>query len=179
MTRTETASVDPRTLEAHFEKLVRQATADLAREGFGEDRLKLTRAVAMRYVGQSFEIDISWGKRFEEAFHSAHRERYGYSDNSRPTEIVSLRLRAAGITDKPSLGKKTSGGHKTPTAIRSAKVCFTARAIEIPVYSRDELKAGMRLNGPAVVTEYSSTTLIPPGRRVETDPWLNLIITNN
>ena len=131
----------------------------------------------MRYVGQSFEIDIAWGKRFEEAFHSAHRERYGYSDDSRPTEIVSLRLRAAGITDKPRIGKARSRGHQTPKPIRTAKVCLTSRATAIPVYARDELKAGMRLNGPAVVIEYSSTTLIPPGRRVEIDQWLNLIIT--
>ena len=172
-----TASMDRQVLQSHFEKLARQATIDLAGEGFSEDRLKLTRVAAMRYVGQSFEIDIAWGKRFEEAFHSAHRERYGYADSTRPTEIVSLRLRAAGITSKPRIGKTRSRGHRIPKPIRTAKVCLTARPTRIPVYSRDELKAGMRLNGPAVIIEYSSTTLIPRGRRVETDHWLNLIIT--
>jgi N-methylhydantoinase A len=172
-----TTSADRQTLESHFDKLVRQATVDLAREGFGEDRLKFSRVAAMRYVGQSFEIDIPWGKRFEEAFHSAHRERYGYADTSRPTEIVSLRLRASGLTDKPRISQTRSRARQTSKPIRTAKVYLASRPTEVPVYSRDDLKGGMRFNGPAIVTEYSSTTLIPAGRRVEADPWLNLIIT--
>jgi len=174
-----TAGIDRQLLERHFEKLELQAKADLVREGFAEGRQALTRVSAMRYVGQSFEIDVAWGKRFEDAFHSKHRERYGYADRARPTEIVSLRLRAAGITDKPRIGKTTSRGRQTPKPVRTAKVSLNSRATAIPVYARDDLKAGMKFTGPAVVIEYSSTTLIPAGRRVDVDAWLNLIITGD
>jgi N-methylhydantoinase A len=172
-----TAKLDPRVVERHFSRLANQATSDLKREGFAGKRLKLSLSTAMRYSGQSFEIDVEWNGRFEDAFHAAHRARYGYADEGRPTEIVSLRLRAIGLTQKPRLEKRISGHRRTPAPTRTAKVYLTARPTEIPVYSRDELEAGTKLNGPAVITEYSSTTLVPVDRRVNIDSWLNLIIT--
>jgi N-methylhydantoinase A len=172
-----TTGLNRRDVERHFSVLARQATSDLKREGFVGKRLKLAPSVAMRYSGQSFEIDVAWNGRFEEAFHEAHRARYGYADRTRPTEIVSLRLRATGLTEKPRIEKSVSRTRRTPRPTRTSKVYLTARSTEIPVYSRDELFAGMRLTGPAIITEYSSTTLVPGDRRVEIDPWLNLIVT--
>jgi N-methylhydantoinase A len=55
-------------------------------------------------------------------------------------------------------------------------VFLAERASGVPVYARDNLNVGARLVGPAIITEYSSTTLIPPRCRVEVDPWLNLLI---
>jgi N-methylhydantoinase A/oxoprolinase/acetone carboxylase beta subunit len=59
----------------------------------------------------------------------------------------------------------------------SAKVFFGERPRRAGVFKRDDLRPGDRINGPAIITEYSSTTLVLPGWTVETDPWLNLIIT--
>ena len=171
-----TTGLNPREVERHFSVLARQATSDLKREGFAGERLKLTPSVAMRYSGQSFEIDVTWNGRFEEAFHAAHRARYGYADKTRPAEIVSLRLRATGLTEKPRIEKLVSRNRRTPRPTRTSKVYLTARSTGIPVYSRDELHAGMKLIGPAIITEYSSTTLVPADRRVDVDPWLNLIL---
>jgi N-methylhydantoinase A len=171
------ASLDLRNIERLFAALERQAKKDLRDEGFGAESVRLARSVAMRYVGQSFEIDVPWGERFEPAFHAAHKERYGYADRARQAEIVSLRLRAAGVTDKPPLRRSPSSAKREPAPDHVARVYLTERARRTPVYSRDKLGAGARLAGPAIVTEYSSTTLVPPGRKVEVDPWLNLIIT--
>jgi len=130
----------------------------------------------MRYVGQSFEIDVPWSNRFEAAFHAAHLERYGYADGSRPIEIVSLRLRGAGITQKPGIKRERANkGHRAEPP-HTARVYWTERATRVPVYDRKELSAGDRFAGPAVITEYSSTTLIPPRCKVEVDPWANLVI---
>ena len=171
-----TSSPVLRTLERGFVKLEREAMRDLKHEGFGKDRSKLTRSVAMRYAGQSFEIDVPWSKRFEAMFHDAHRERYGYADSSRAIEIVSLRLRAAGITQKPRISRQRAGRtHRVPTSHR-ARVYLNERAVWVPVYARDDLNAGTRLEGPAIITEYSSTTLIPRRYKVEVDPWLHLVI---
>jgi N-methylhydantoinase A len=171
-----TSGLDMRTLERGFAELEREAVRDLKHEGFGKDRLKLTRSVAMRYAGQSFEIDVPWSRRFEAKFHDAHRERYGYADSSRAIEVVSLRLRAAGITQKPSIKRQRHGKPNRVAASHSARVYLNERAVRVPVYARDELNAGTRLAGPAIITEYSSTTLIPRRYRVEVDPWLNLVI---
>jgi N-methylhydantoinase A len=163
--------------ERAFKELEREAIKDMRAEGFRRERVKLARSAAVRYVGQSFEIDVAWSKRVESAFHSAHRERYGYSDAKRPVEIVSLRVRATGITQKPRLRRNKAGSTRAVMAQSSAKVFFGERPRRAGVFKRDDLRPGDRINGPAIITEYSSTTLVLPGWTVETDPWLNLIIT--
>lgn len=170
------AGLDMRTIERSFGDLERDAIRDLKDEGFGKDRLKLTRSVAMRYAGQSFEIDIPWSKRFDSKFHAAHRERYGYADESRAIEVVSLRVRAAGVTHKPRIQRQRRVRPNHPEVSRTAPVYLTKRALQVPVYAREEFIAGTKFAGPAIITEYSSTTLIPPGYKVEVDPWLNVVI---
>jgi N-methylhydantoinase A len=170
-------SMDVRAIEQGFASIEREAVRDLSNEGFPKEKMKMARTVAMRYVGQSFEIDVGWGKRFDQTFHVAHRERYGYADKSRPTEIVSLRVRASGITDKPRFKRAVPSRRRKVEPSASASVYLTERAARVPVYWRDDLGAGEKFTGPAIITEYSSTTLVPAGRRVEVDPWLNLIIT--
>ena len=175
MTRTEGFVADR--LELSFSRLEAHGLRDLAKEGFPRNRVRLVRSIAMRYVGQSFEIDVGWSSRFQAAFHKAHEERYGYADSSRPTEIVALRVKAIGLTHKSRLdGRPMAKGRKAKTT-HSERLYFTERATEVPVYSRDELQVGVRLGGPAIITEYSSTTLVPNGRRVEVDRWLNLVIS--
>jgi N-methylhydantoinase A len=164
-------------LERSFKRLEMQGLRDLKREGFRQDRVRLVRSVAMRYIGQSFEIEVPWSKRFVVAFHSAHEERYGYSDSSRPTEIVSLKVKAIGLTPKTRLESRTASKQKPPRPTHTEKVYLSERPTGVPVYLRDELRAGVTLNGPAIVTEYSSTTLLPNGRRLVIDRWLNMIIT--
>lgn len=171
-----TSGLKMRTLERGFAELEREAIRDLKREGFEKTRVKLARSVAMRYAGQSFEIDVAWSNRFEAAFHAAHRERYGYADSARAIEIVSVRLRAAGITQKPAIKRERASKSHRKESPQSARVYWTERATRVPVYARENLRAGDGFAGPAIITEYSSTTLIPPRCRVEVDPWANLVI---
>jgi N-methylhydantoinase A len=171
------SGLDVRELERDFVELERRAAMELKNEGFGKERTRLARSVAMRYSGQSFEIDIAWGGRIEAKFHAAHRARYGYADSSRPIEIVSLRVRATGITDKPRSRRWAAGPSRRSRPCRTARVHLSERSEQIPVYARDDLGSGAGLTGPAIITEYSSTTLIPPGFNVEVDSWLNLIIS--
>ena len=163
-------------LERDFTALEQTAVRELKTEGFGKERTRFARSVAMRYSGQSFEIDITWGGRIEAKFHAAHRARYGYADSSRPIEIVSLRVRAMGVTQKPRSKRWPSGQSTSARPSHIERVHLSERSQRIPVYSRDDLSAGVRFTGPAIITEYSSTTLIPSGFNVEVDSWLNLVI---
>jgi N-methylhydantoinase A len=162
-------------LERGFKALEQEALRDLKREGFDERSSKLTCSLAMRYTGQSFEIDVPLTKRFQSVFHNSHRERYGYADSSRAVEIVSLRLRAAGITEKPPI-KRYKSGSSRPRSQSSARVFLESGARNVPVFPRDSLEPGTTLVGPAIVTEYSSTTLIPDRYHAQVDPWLFLLI---
>ena len=173
-----------RRIEREFAALERDARKELAGEGFEArgraNRLKpdvrLERSVAMRYVGQSFEISVPWSRAFDRVFHAAHRERFGYADSSRTAEIVSVRVRASGITDKPRMARARSPRNHRPRHEFEASVFLSAKRVTCPVFPRGRLSAGAAFKGPAVITEYSSTTLIPPGRKVVVDPWLNMII---
>ena len=171
-----TEASERRAIEKSFAQLEREAASDLKREGFAPNRIKRARSVAMRYVGQSFEIDVAWSNRFESRFHAAHRERYGYADAKRATEIVSLRVRATGVTDKPRLLRSSTKPRKVAPR-HTANVYLAERAERVPVYARDDFAAGLELQGPAIITEYSSTTLIPARRTVVVDAWLNLLVT--
>jgi N-methylhydantoinase A len=170
------AGLDFTRVERGYGALEKQALRDLKREGFQAERTKIVRSAAVRYAGQSFEIDVPFTPRLEARFHAAHRERYGYADTSRATEIVSIRVRGVGVTDKPLLNRLAS--RKTHLAVpdHDAKVYLTGRASRIPVYSRERLHPGAVISGPAIVAEYSSTTLITVGWTAGVDPWLNLII---
>jgi N-methylhydantoinase A len=159
-----------------FAELEREAKRGLADEGFNKEKIHLARSVEVRYTGQSFGIDVAWSKKFKSAFHDAHSQRYGYSDKNRPTEIVSLRVKAIGKTDKPRIKRTVKGRATEAKPVNMARVYLTGRPARVPVYDREHFNAGMKINGPAIIVEYSSTTLIPSGRTVEVDEWLNLII---
>ena len=170
------SGLNHRVIERAFAELEREARRDLLQEGFGKERVRLIRLVAMRYAGQSFEIDVKWSKKFESVFHAAHSQRYGYADRSRPTEIVSLRVRASGITEKPRLRRAAYAKNREAKPSHTAAVYFSEKPTRTPVYQRDDIPTGAKLRGPAIIAEYSSTTLVPAGRSMEVDEWLNLII---
>jgi N-methylhydantoinase A len=171
-----TKGLDRQKLERGFAELEQEAVHDLKSEGFERDRLRLARSAAMRYTGQSFEIDVPWGSRSISRFHTAHHERYGYSDRSRPTEIVSIRLRASGLTQKPRIKRQRVTRQRRPVPTRFERVYLNDGPARVPVFTRNELTPGSGIKGPAIITEYSSTTLIPRSFRVEVDRWSNLAI---
>jgi len=170
----------PRDIEREFGKLERQAKRDLKAEGFGPEQTQLIRALAMRYRGQSFELEIPFEREGEneavESFHRAHRERYGHADGRKTVEVVSVRLRAVGVTDKPPLKREKSARRHKARPQRDALVWLGEKRRKVAVYDRAELQPGAALAAPAIVVEYGSTTLIPPGWRAKVDAWQNLIL---
>lgn len=167
-------------IERAFGALEREARAALKREGFEDSRQSHTRNVAARYRGQSFELEIAWngGRRLVGRFHAEHEARYGYAQTADSIEVVSARLLSAGLVEelketRPRRARLSSAFAK-PHA--SARVHFDEGAREVAVYRREELSAGSRLRTPCVVTEYSSTTLVPAAARSNVDALGNLVI---
>ncbi len=165
-------------LETAFQQLERRARADLAREGFRRDVQRLLRQLDLRYRGQAFELTVPYGHDFVRAFHQAHTRRYGYSDPARAIEVVNLRLRALGVTEKPDFRPRPTGTAPPPAAARfkRGRAYFDGRWRETNFYIRERLHAGNRLRGPAVIAEYSGTTVLPPGWRARVDPYENLVL---
>ena len=164
-------------LAREFAALEREGRKQMAAEGFSGASVQVRRSLDVRYSGQSYELNVPFGGNFVAAFHRAHDQRYGYFDRERACEIVNIRARFAGRTPKFSLPKLRRGG-PNPSAAGEGKshVRFRGRKILTLVYNRSRLLAGNRLSGPAIVTEYSATTLIPPEWSGRVDTIGNLIL---
>ncbi len=169
----------PRQIERELVAMEKHAGADLRAEGFAPEQMKFVRLLAMRYRGQSFELEIAADANAVSRFHQSHRERYGHADEQKPVEIVSVRLRAIGLTDKPQLKReKTFRRHKAKSQ-RDALVWMGDKRRKLSVYDRAELQPGATIHVPAIVVEYGSTTLIPAGWQASIDGWRNLILKSD
>lgn len=159
-----------------FREMEREATAVLRREGFPAGSQRHERALAMRYRGQSFELLIEkTSGNLAASFHRAHRERYGYAQEGSEIEIVSARLRSIGIVSKLKVRKVavTRGVAKPHEQVTAY---LNGRKTRVGVYRRDELRGGVKLRTPCIVTEYSATTLIPADERARVDQFGNILI---
>lgn len=168
------AALTPEALEAAYAPLVAQATAELAREGFRGTRLVVTRALDVRYVGQSYEITVPFGPGFRQAFHRQHRRLYGYADPARPAEVVTVRVKATGLTDKPAVPRLGTPRTRRAVPSRIAPVWFDGRQQPTSVYAWDALAPGMAGAGPAVITGAEATAVVAPGFRFRVDEFGNL-----
>jgi N-methylhydantoinase A len=165
-------------LEKRFARMERASRRELQQEGFPSQSARAERRLDLRYAGQSYELSVPFKRDFRRQFDQQHIRTYGYSHVGRPIEIVNLRLRLVIRTPKPRLR-----AHKmqsaTPEKMKSKPVWFDGRFRATPVYDRERLAAGTRLRGPAIIVEYSSTTVVPPDFRCEVDRYLNLILTRH
>jgi len=177
--RTVMLNCDPQSLRALpqiFKDMEREARSVLLAEGFAQKKQRHERSLAMRYRGQSFELEVKeTSGDIVMAFHAVHRERYGYAQEENQVEIVSARLRSFGLVEQ--LEEKRSGLRRQ-AAKPSAQVMayFSGKRAQVGVYRRDQLSAGMKLRTPCIVTEYSATTLVPGDAEASLDPFGNLII---
>jgi N-methylhydantoinase A len=169
-------------LARRFSKIERQARAELRRDHFPPGKVLVEKHLEVRYAGQSYELMIPFSPRFRKEFERLHEKSFGYAHAGKPLEVVNLRLRLT----VPIAGRKTprpSGGgtaRRVGNAIlKEKKVWFGHRFHRTPLYDRDQLCPGMRFNGPAVVAEYSSTTVVPPGFQCRVDNEGNLVLTDH
>jgi len=164
-------------LDKAFREMERTGAEILRREGFPTAKQRHERSLALRYKGQSFELEIKRTTgNIAAHFHRAHRERYGYAQELNSVEIVSARLRSLGIVKK--LPTKRAGVYQKYFAkpMQHLSAYIDGKKSKTAVYDRNDLKPGTKLHAPAIVTEYSSTTLVPPGTRAEVDAYGNLIL---
>ena len=175
-------------LNTGFGTLLTRAEDAMHIEGFAPHPLKIDRSLDMRYEGQSYELDIPCFttehapsneivETLVAKFHAAHELRFGYARTDAPVEVVNLRLTATGETDTPPI-------QSIPLADTDASAAFTVQnpvifegeALPTNFYRREALRPGNRIVGPAIVTEFSATTVVPPNFSAVVDAYQNLIL---
>ncbi|WP_374687760.1 hydantoinase/oxoprolinase family protein, partial [Promineifilum sp.] len=187
-------------LAGAFAPLVERARADMAAEtraaetraaeGHDPAALELRHALDARYVGQSHELSVPYapGEGAAEvaaAFHAAHAARYGYARPEAAVEIVTLRLTAVAPAAPPSWLERPSGGPDPAAALLGEKPVWFADEIAgesgagfqlARLYDRARLRPGHVIEGPAVIFQYDTTTLIPPAWTAIVDRRANLLL---
>ena len=178
--------VEPSAVEALFARLEARAVADLDEDDVSADRRLLTRMADLRYLGQSYTITVPAPAAFKSAaelaelrsaFDGEHARRFGYQVPGEPIEVVNVRLTAVGLVEVPkqSPAEPRSSGAPTPEGAR--RMLLGGQGwLEAGVYSREALRPGDRLSGPAVVEQVDSTTLVPPGWIASVDDGSNLVL---
>lgn len=180
-------------LNAGFDTLLTRAEGEMRSEGFRPHQLKIDRSLDMRYEGQSYELNIPCftaehvpSTEIEvlvERFHAAHALRFGYARTDAPVEVVNLRLTATGETDKPPIQSvaladtDAAVGARLPRPYSQNPVIFEGDALPTDFYRREALRPGNQIAGPAIVTEFSATTVVPPNFSAVVDVYQNLILT--
>jgi N-methylhydantoinase A len=162
-------------LRARFAPLQRSARAALRAEGVPSDAVHIVESVDVRYAGQSYEINVPFTSRFAEAFQTAHQRLYGYADRTRPIEAVNVRLLAVGRGPRPGYRTAQSGPALPPATHR---LRWGGRWVRANAYRRAHLATGAAVRGPAVIAEFSATTLVPPGWRAAVHPSGHLVLTH-
>ena len=165
-------------LERAFSEMESSARDTLRREGFQAARQRHERSLAVRYLGQSFELEIKQTTGdIGAAFHRAHLARYGYAQKTNSVEIVSARLRSSGVVEKMKLHRSSVIGRQNfAKPDGHCEAFFEAGKTQAWIYRRERLGAGTQLRSPCIVTEYSSTTLIPANAGATVDRYGNLLI---
>ena len=172
--------LDQLDLAEEFSKLEEAAQDDFQREDWHDPRrLRFTRSLDVRYRGQGFELNVPLAgpqsQKALSAFHSEHQRRYGYSHPEREVEIVTIRLRAT----LPSLVKPTFKPRQQPATEARAKrvqIGIGGKMTRVELREREQLRVNRAYRGPAVITEYSATTVVLTGMRYSVDRAGNLII---
>jgi N-methylhydantoinase A len=171
----------PAAVAAVYADLQTEGAELLAAEGTGDAERYFARSADMRYVGQEYtvtvpiaaEIDLA---EIDAAFHDQHRVRYGHSTPGAPVEFVNLRLAAFGRIGGGAAPFTPPAGDE-PALIGQRRVVFDGEEHTTEVVRRDRLRPGDTHDGPVVIEEDGSTTVVPPGYTLRVDDHGNLLIT--
>jgi N-methylhydantoinase A len=163
-------------LKAALRGLHQLGMSELQSEGFKRSEIQSADFVDLRYRGQSYELTVRLGPGFLNDFHKLHKQRYGYANPERRVELVSVRSTFWGRTVKPVL-EKAPKRRGDPKAVDVQPVWIDRQRVKTRIYDRAALTHGQRIKGPAIIGEYSSTTLVPIGFDCAVDAYLNLVLT--
>jgi N-methylhydantoinase A len=169
-----------------FDTLVAQARADLRSDGFSEDRVRVQRALDMRYAGQGYEMTLPIGEAPMDAatlaalrmrFDEQHRAMFGHSAPEEPVEVVSYRVRGVGLVPPVEMPRFAPTGATLEAARREIRrVRFDGTDIDCPVYQRELIDVGATIAGPAILDQFDATTVLCPGQMATVDEYKNLIV---
>lgn len=167
-------------LETGFDTLIERALDDMKNEDIEFSQTIIRRSLDMRYEGQSYELNVPYENEnsdFVNQFHALHEQRFSYARPDASVEVVNLRLSAIGETDKPEITSQAITDNEPPDTVSASNLMlFDGETYSTNFYQREGLRPGNRIEGPAIIVEFSATTVVPPNFSAFVDSYQNLIL---
>ena len=179
---------EPAEVSEMFERLASQAMEELLGDGFVQDRIRIERALDLRYAGQGYEIAVPCRaqpfdgaalKGLRATFDQQHERMFGHTAPQETVEIVSYRVRGIGFVPPVQLPIFKPAAIRLADAQRTRRRArFDGKDVDCPVYDRERLDVGVSFTGPAIIEQLDCTTVVCPGQAAQVDQWKNLIVTS-
>ena len=175
-------------VEAIIAELRQRCEAWFAERGIDANARRVALSVDMRYAGQNYELSVPLPAEavapetidgLADGFATAHQRLYGFVAEDEPMQLVTFRAEATGIVPKADIRPTDEGGPDPRAAEfgrRDVWLREVSAFVSCPLYDRERLLAGNRIEGPAIVEQMDATTLIVPGATATVDPYLNLLL---
>jgi len=184
------SKLDGSALEEAFAALEAQARDQLVADGIPADRILIQRVADCRYLGQGYElrvdcdsgaIDDAWVRKLRADFDDIHEREYSRRFEESDVELPNLRVRGIGLQPKLRAPEPEAGSESPDAALRHEggawfRVGGSLEQVTTRFYDRTALQPGNVLEGPAIVNQYDSTTVIPPGLSARIDSFGNIVI---
>ena len=166
-----------------LEELRDRGVGELEEQGITPDCIDAEYFLDMRYPGQSYEVTVPAGETGKEdlarLFHEAHGRLFGHTAEEESMEVVNYRVRCIGRLPKMNFAAAPTGDRQPrPGGRRSALFPESDAPQQVPVYRRADLASGFRVPGPAIIEEYTSTTVVYPSFDLVVDAYGNLRLRN-
>jgi N-methylhydantoinase A/oxoprolinase/acetone carboxylase beta subunit len=157
--------------------MVQQGNDDLHREGIAPELAVITRTVDVRYVGQSFDLQVPLTPQFRQAFDRVHQEAYGYCQPGALIEIVNVRVRAIGRVTPPPIPRQPLGSADPSAAKWEERPVVVGQGIHpVPHFWGNRLRPGHHVSGPAILVLDDTTVYLGPDDQATIDVYSNIII---
>jgi N-methylhydantoinase A len=182
---------DPSLLQESYQNLAQQVGEKLAADGFANDETRLVYKADCRYRGQGYELtvevptenfDEDWIGSVNEAFHQAHETAYMRRFKDTPVHMINIRVSGYGLVSRLDTPAIEPGSESAQQALTCERQAWFQRGDELvsyqtPFYQREQLLCGNRIEGPAIIEQSDTTTVLIPGSTALVDALGNLIVT--
>ena len=178
-------AIVPDKINDTLREIEEQARATLASEGIPAEKVRMRATFDVRYVGQFHEVEVpvqsplvaSELEAIATRFHHLHETLYGYAMPEAPLEMINLRVKALGLTEKPRLTPSPLVGTDPASALKGKRQAyFSGTPYQVAVYAGEQFDCGMALDGPALIEQANTTVLVPPGYHLVCDAYRNYVM---
>lgn len=182
----EPSLADVEAMESIFADMIGRVLTVLQRQRVSSERVVLKRIADMRYIGQEYVVSVSMpgGPLRQDLlevmlsdFHQRHRQIYGHCNLRAPAEFVNLRVTGIGTFPRPAPAEMPSPTRARPQPRTVVPVIFGGTRLPTSRFTREDLHPGQQFDGPAIVEEFTATTVVPPGCSAVIDRYGNLRIS--